>query len=118
MIPLHCFKYDNPIIDTINKLIKILYEDLDNPAGGPLHIITDDENYRDHDLDFCEKQCYENSNGYYNEATIHVSLAIINLLRQINGEERYCTYYPEVYNNCNGDCEKYVIELEDKEFCD
>ena len=67
---------------------------------------------------FCEKQCYENSNGYYDEATIHVSLAIINLLRQINGEERYCTYYPEVYNNCNGDCEKYVIEFEDKEFCD
>lgn len=67
---------------------------------------------------FCEKQCYENSNGYYDKATIHVSLAIINLLRQINGEERYCAYYPEVYNNCNGDCEKYVIELEDKEFCD
>ena len=58
------------IINTINKLIKILYEDLDNPAGGPLHIITDDGNYRDHDLDFCEKQCYENSNGDYDEATI------------------------------------------------
>ena len=28
------------------------------------------------------------------------------------------TNYPEVYNNCNGDCEKYVIEFEDKEFCD
>lgn len=55
MIPLHCFKYDNPIIDTINKLIKILYEDLDNSAGGPLHIIADDGNYRDHDLDFFVK---------------------------------------------------------------
>ena len=43
---------------------------------------------------------------------------IIQYLRQINGEERYCIYYPEVYNNCNGDCEKCVIELEDKEFCD
>ena len=43
---------------------------------------------------------------------------IIQYLRQINGEERYYIYYPEVYNNCNGDCEKYVIELEDKEFCD
>ena len=83
-----------------------------------LVVPTDDGNYRDHDLDFCEKQCYGNSNGYYDEPTIHVSLAIINLLRQINGEERYCTYYPEVYNNCNGDCEKCVIELEDKEFCD
>lgn len=28
MIPFHCFKYDNPIIDTINKLIKILYKDI------------------------------------------------------------------------------------------
>jgi len=35
------------------RLIRHLYVDLDQAAGGPLHIILDDSNVDDSDLDYC-----------------------------------------------------------------
>jgi hypothetical protein len=46
------------IFDMLSLMVERYYDD--NPVGGNCHIVLDDHNVRDGDLDFCLKQCREN----------------------------------------------------------
>lgn len=53
-------KYFNEHMLTILEYCKCLYRLKDCAAGGPLHILLDDCNYSDDDIDFCMVECLKN----------------------------------------------------------
>lgn len=52
-------KYYNKHLDTIRAYIGCLYSIAGCSCGGLLHIVTDDKNVRDSDIEFCLQQCNE-----------------------------------------------------------
>lgn len=44
-------------------------------AGGPCHIVLDDNNYRDEDIEFCIGACKE-KNDWFGEAIMRALLAV------------------------------------------
>lgn len=48
--------HENEFI-ALKKLCKTFYTLPGCGAGGPLHILLDDDNYRDGDIEFCIQQC-------------------------------------------------------------
>ena len=53
-------KYFNEHMLTILEYCKCLYKLKGCSAGGPLHILLDDDNYSDDDIDFCMVECLKN----------------------------------------------------------
>lgn len=52
-------KYFKPEWDGLKILCKKLYGFPDCCSGGPLHILLDDNNLRDGDIEFCLDRCLE-----------------------------------------------------------
>lgn len=50
-------KYYNPNMDALKKLCETLYSLPECSVGGNLHILLDDDNYDDHSILFCLKEC-------------------------------------------------------------
>lgn len=48
----------------LTDLIYYYYYDLDNGAGGNLHIVLDDGNVDPGDIELCREQCKEKSDGF------------------------------------------------------
>lgn len=72
---------------------RLMFEDYDHlrdvvyrfhPTGGPLHIVTDDDNLADQHLDFCEEQIDKSEDPYWLKQVMH---AILNMLREIKTEK-------------------------------
>lgn len=68
----------------ISDLIKFYYEDLENAAGGNLHIALDDGNLSDGNIWFCQERCEKAGDtfGYF----------LATLLRYFSEEEREQMY--------------------------
>lgn len=86
-------KLGNPDVRTPNtfktvKAIRKLYCMPECGAGGPLHILTDDWNVRDHDIDFCTQSLEEDRNEFSQEVN-NISNEILDLIRPMTVEERY-----------------------------
>lgn len=74
----------NKIQEACAFLIFELYDT--EPCGGDLHIITDDGNLRDSDIEFCEKWIAKRGVG---KTTIgRLELVILQLLLMLSVEER------------------------------
>lgn len=67
-------KYHDPKMDVL----------LSCGAGGCLHILLDDNNYRDSDLKFCRQYCEENAKGEERE----LAMKILDMYSAMSLQER------------------------------
>jgi len=65
------------------KLVDILYSY--HLAGGPLHIVTDDDNLEDQHLDFCQAEVFKSNDDIWLKS---VMFAILHILYGIPEDER------------------------------
>ncbi len=78
----------NDKIQVIDRLITALYDTDFGRAGGLCHVVTDDGNIYDDDLDFVMEYCneIENQNSPIKELCYLIAL----LLKQLSFEQRAC----------------------------
>lgn len=78
----------NDKIQVIDRLITALYDTDFGTSGGLCHIVTDDGNIYDDDLDFVMEYCnrIENQNSPIKELCYLIAL----LLKQLSFEQRAC----------------------------
>ena len=91
-----------------------LYEDMGEGAGGMLHIVLDDGNLDDDDLQWCIEYCNREENTDRHDKKI--CLEIAHRMLGLNREERLLIYYQWDGEFCGGNCEQCVIEREDDEW--
>ena len=80
----------NPKMQIIVELIHLLYELPNCGAGGCCHIVTDDDNIDDDDLQWVIDYCNKPDNGYLDK---ELSRTICELLLQLSREQRICLFY-------------------------
>ena len=80
----------NPKMQIIVKLIYLLYDLPDCSAGGCCHIVTDDDNIDDDDLEFVVEYCNNPDNSNIDK---ELSRTICELLLQLSREHRICLFY-------------------------
>lgn len=77
-------KYYRPEMAVLGKYCEELYGLPNCGAGGPLHILLDDNNYDDHSLEFCRKYCEEHSTG----KEYQIAMKILDIYSEMNIIER------------------------------
>lgn len=118
MAPTKCFFY-NPYMDTLKKMIKGYYTLPGCVAGGPLHVLLDDDNYDIGSIHFCMNHCFENLNGdvqydpYSTEACV-LGIVICNEYAKMSLGERaaFDAYLCGDTLECKGDCENCDVRGE------
>lgn len=80
----------NPKIPIIVDLIHILYELPHCGAGGCCHIVTDDNNIKDDDLQWVMEYCHKSENSDCIDREI--SYTICEMLLQLTYEQRVCLF--------------------------
>lgn len=91
-------KYHDPKMDELLSYCKRLYQLPGCGAGGCLHILLDDNNYRDSDLEFCRKYCEENAEGEERE----LAMKILDMYFAMSLQER--TLFDWYWNGNNLEC--------------
>lgn len=81
--PMKC-KYFKPQMDELLSCCKRLYQLPGCGAGGCLHILLDDNNYRDSDLEFCRQYCSEHAEGEERE----LAMKILDMYSAMSLQER------------------------------
>lgn len=79
--------YKKEVIKAVKLIVK-LYEHPECEAGGYAHIVTDDWNLEDEDIDFCIKQA-EKGEHDIDEKGRKLCLEVLNQLKSLNEYERY-----------------------------
>jgi hypothetical protein len=92
-------------MDVLLQYCKRLYQLPGCGAGGCLHILLDDNNYRDSDLEFCRKYCEENAEGEERE----LAIKILKIYSALSLEER--TLFDNYWNG-------RIIECSDPAKCE
>ena len=107
-------RYWSEEIGEICSLVKYLYDDLHEGAGGMLHIVLDDCNIDDDDLEWCLEYCdkEENRDRHDKEICIEIAQRMLRLSR----EERMLIYYQWDGEFCGENCDKCVITRDDDEW--
>ena len=71
------------------QLISILYDTMDGGVGGYAHIVTDDDNVEDANVDWCLDQALQNdAKGDICEETRQASIACLLYLKTLTEKER------------------------------
>ena len=96
-------KYYKPRMNTLLEYCKCFYKLEGCICGGPLHILLDDNNYRESDILFCLKECLNNPEHEGSDLGILICKEYLKLSK----EER--TYFNHLWNGweLNGDCLGY-----------
>lgn len=106
--------YYKPYFDTLKLLISRFYELEGCGAGGPLHILTDDDNYDIGSVQFCIDYCFKDLKAEKPDNPAHVNLLgimIANEYAKMSLEERavfdsyWCGVRVPTYN-CPGNCDE------------
>lgn len=84
-------KYYHPKFQIVAKLIEMLYSLEECRTGGCCHIVTDDNNIRNSDLEFVIKYCDEESNK--DRIDSEISKAICQIMLQMTNEQRIILFY-------------------------
>lgn len=109
-------KYYNKHLDTIRAYITCLTDLDDCSTGGLLHIIVDDGNLEDHDIEWCLNEC--NMHPECEESEI--GKLICNELLKLPMEQRRLIDEPDsvVDAFCKGpdNCDECPIQNENKSF--
>jgi hypothetical protein len=105
-------KYWSKEIIEVCALVRVLYDDMGDGAGGMLHIVLDDGNIDDDDIQWCIEYCNreENADRHDKETCLEVAHRMLNL----SIEERMLVYYQWDGEFCDGNCVECVIEQEDE----
>lgn len=100
-------------VKEICSLVKYLYDDLHEGAGGLLHIVLDDGNIDDDDLQWCLERCNreENRDRHDRDVCIEIAQRMLNLSR----EQRTLIYYQWDGEFCSDNCDECVITEKDND---
>lgn len=101
-------KYFVPRLNTIRELIACLYSLEGCACGGICHIVTDDNNFDDNDLDFVLKECDKEENQDREE--IGLAKLICTELKKLSIQQRamlFNSYYTSAL--CDKNCEECPI---------
>ena len=84
-------KYYNPYMDTLKELIEYYYNLEGCGAGGPLHILLDDDNYDIGSIRWCIKYCIDDLEAVHPTFSKHadiLGIIICNEYAKMSIEER------------------------------
>ena len=110
---MECYcKHNNEKVEYVSKLVKLLYEDLHESAGGMLHIVLDDGNLEDDDIQWCIEYCNREENK--DRADKYLCLEIAHRMLTMNMYERRLVYYGDFGFECEKCCDKCIIENEEE----
>lgn len=70
------------------ELVDKIYDQERGGAGGHAHIVVDDWNLSDGDIDFCLQQAKDNKFGFTKEQTV-VEIEALTMLKGLSEKERY-----------------------------
>ena len=73
-----------PTVPEVLPLVKQYYSRPMNGTGGNLHIVLEDGNVEDHDVEFCKKQCLERND--------EEGIVIVELLLKMSKTQRKKIY--------------------------
>ena len=90
------------IVFTLEDLQKTLYSAPGCSCGGPLHIILDDGNLEDTDLEFCRRELDKNTYRYL-KSVLALCGAILTLLKALSPAQRHLWWH-----------ERYLADLTSK----
>jgi hypothetical protein len=107
-------KYWTKEVGEICKLVKTLYEDMQEGAGGMLHIVLDDCNIEDDDIQWCIEYCNREENADRHDKEI--CLEIAQRMLGLNMEQRKLVYYQWDTIFCSENCGCCVITSDDDEW--
>lgn len=112
-------KYYIPYMHTLRELCGHFYNLEGCGAGGPLHILLDDDNYDIDSINFCIRYCFDNLNGKYtpdyNPEVYILGIMICNEYAKMSLEQRavFDAYLcGHDLNKCNGKCEECHLDEE------
>jgi hypothetical protein len=77
-----------PTTQGMAELIQRLYDMPDGCVGGHAHIVLDDWNLEDGDIDYCLEVAKENKHGYDPEQ-VSLEITILTHLKRMTEDERY-----------------------------
>lgn len=92
-------KYCRPEMAVLGKYCEELYGLPNCGAGGCLHILLDDNNYADEDLEWCREYCEKNATGKEYE----IAMKILDIYSEMNIVER--TVFDWIWNGRSPLCE-------------
>lgn len=101
-------------VGEVCKLVKTLYEDMGEGAGGMLHIVLDDGNLEDDHIQWCIEYCNREENADKHDKEI--CLEIAHRMLGISMEQRKLVYYQWNDIFCSENCGCCVITREDDEW--
>lgn len=108
-------KYYSPKLKAILSMIHALYEIDGCCCGGICHIVTDDDNYDDDDLDFVINECHKEENK--DRLELELAEAICIAMKKLSMPER-ALLFSGFYGNClcdsNHECKNCCIEKGEK----
>lgn len=108
------YKYWSEEVAEVCKLIKHLYYDMHEGAGGMLHIVLDDFNIDDDDLEWCIEYCNQEENRDRHDRDICIEIA--QKMLRLSREARMLICYQWDKKFCNGNCEDCVITRKEEEW--
>lgn len=103
-------KYWSEEVAEVCKLVKHLYYDMHEGAGGMLHIVLDDFNIDDDDLEWCIEYCNQEENRDRHDRDICIEIA--QRMLKLSREARLLVCYQWDTKFCDGNCEDCVITQE------
>ena len=101
-------------VKEICKLVKTLYDDMGESCGGMLHIVLDDGNIEDWNLQWCIEYCNREENA--NRHDKNICLEIAHKMLNLSKEQRQLVYYQWDGEFCSDNCDECVITGEDDEW--
>ena len=101
-------------VGEVCKLVKTLYEDMGECCGGMLHIVLDDGNLDDDDLQWCIEYCNREENTDRHDKSI--CLEIAHRMLNLSKEQRMLIYYQWDGEFCSDNCDECVITSEEDEW--
>jgi hypothetical protein len=104
-----CFEHYNEKVAYVGKLIQLLYDDLEQSAGGLLHIVLDDGNVEDEHIKWCIDYCNREENA--NRVDKYLCLEIAHKMLELDMNQRRLIYYGTRIE-CDGDCSHCKVENE------
>ena len=104
-------RYFKPEWTALKKLCETLYEFPDCGAGGPLHILLDDDNLRDDDIMFCLEQCLKTIEKPGSVLGVHICHEYLKM--PMRERMLFDWYWCGSKLSCCGDCSECEYLKED-----
>lgn len=108
-------KYEDQKVTYVNKLVHLLYDDLGESCGGMLHIVLDDGNVDDDDIEWCI--AYVNRTENRGRPDYYISMEIATKMLELSIKQRRLIYYTDIGFSCGEDCDCQTCVIEHEKEC-